>query len=109
VNDETAIASLSALAQDHRLSAYRRLVRAGKTGLSAGAIAEALGIAPSSLSFHLAQLSQAGLVTQERQHRTLIYRADFGAIRALVGFLLENCCEADGCGASATCELEQTL
>ncbi|WFL76003.1 metalloregulator ArsR/SmtB family transcription factor [Altererythrobacter arenosus] len=107
MNDAAAIASLSALAQDNRLAAFRRLVRAGERGMSAGAIAEALGMAPSSLSFHLAQLSEAGLVTQERQHRTIIYRADYSAIYSLVGYLLENCCEADGCGAAALEALEQ--
>lgn len=104
MNDTDAIVALGALAQDHRLATYRQLVRAGKAGMSAGSIAEAISLAPSSLSFHLAQLSQAGLVTQERQHRTIIYRADFAAIDALVGYLLENCCEADGCAASPSKE-----
>lgn len=102
MNDADAIAAFGALAQDHRLATLRQLVRAGKTGMAAGAIAEAIGLAPSSLSFHLAQLSQAGLVTQERQHRTIIYRADFAAIQTLVGYLLENCCEADSCTANPT-------
>ncbi|QKG72363.1 ArsR/SmtB family transcription factor [Erythrobacter mangrovi] len=105
MNDVDAIAAFGALAQDHRLATLRQLVRAGKTGMAAGAIAEAIGLAPSSLSFHLAQLSQAGLVTQERQHRTIIYRADFAAIQTLVGYLLENCCEADGCTADPTKEI----
>ena len=107
MNDESALASLSALAQGHRLATFRRLVRAGERGMSAGAIAQALAMAPSSLSFHLAQLSEAGLVTQERQHRTIIYRANYPAVHALVGYLLENCCEVDGCGAAALEALEQ--
>ena len=100
VNDAEAIAAFAALAQDHRLAAFRKLVRAGETGMPAGAIAEALEIAPSSLSFHLAQLAGAGLVTQERQHRTIIYRADYAAVNTLIGFLLEKCCEADQCDYS---------
>lgn len=70
--------------------------------MAAGAIAEALGVPNSSLSFHLAQLSRAGLVSQERRHRSIIYRADFSATEALVGYLMENCCAGAAC-APATC------
>ena len=73
-----AIQALSALAQEHRLALFRLLVQAGERGLAAGAIADALGVPNSSLSFHLAQLNRAGLVRQERQHRSLIYRANYG-------------------------------
>ncbi|MGZ8284929.1 MAG: ArsR/SmtB family transcription factor [Allosphingosinicella sp.] len=98
-----AISALGALAQEHRLELFRLLVRAGADGMAAGAIAEALGVPNSSLSFHLAQLSRAGLVRQERRHRSIIYRADYEAMNALVGYLMENCCEGGGCGAVAAC------
>src|SRR3546814_9628081 len=65
--------------------------------MAAGAIAEALGVPNSSLSFHLAQLRSAGLIEQERQHRTIIYRANYPAMNALVAYLMENCCAASGC------------
>ena len=98
-----AIAALSALAQEHRLAVFRLLVQAGGDGMAAGAIAEALAIPNSSLSFHLAQLSRAGLIRQERRHRSLIYSADYPAMNALVGYLMENCCAGSGCGADAAC------
>jgi ArsR family transcriptional regulator, arsenate/arsenite/antimonite-responsive transcriptional repressor len=92
----SAVAALGALAQEHRLALFRLLVQAGDKGMSAGAIAEALGVPNSSLSFHLAQLRTAGLILQERQHRSLIYRANYPAMNALVAYLMENCCgEAD--------------
>ncbi len=99
-----AIAALSALAQEHRLALFRLLVQAGEKGLSAGAIAEALGVPNSSLSFHLAQLNRAGLVTQERQHRSLIYRANYQAMNALVAYLMENCCAGAECGSGTARE-----
>ena len=100
-----AVAALSALANEHRLALFRLLVQAGNDGLPAGAIAAALGIPNSSLSFHLAHLHQAGLVTQQRQGRSLIYAADYSATNALVGYLMENCCAgAGGCGPEAACD-----
>ena len=98
---ESAIAALGALAQEHRLALFRLLVQAGDGGMPAGAIADALGVPNSSLSFHLAQLHRAGLVTQERQHRSLIYRADYAAVNALIGYLMENCCGGAGCAPDA--------
>jgi DNA-binding transcriptional ArsR family regulator len=92
------IRALSALAQEHRLAAFRLLVQAGNIGMSAGAIADAVGIAPSSLSFHLAQLTNAGLVTQRRQSRSIIYAADYAAMNALMGYLTDNCCGGVSCG-----------
>ncbi|MEO9633356.1 MAG: metalloregulator ArsR/SmtB family transcription factor [Parasphingorhabdus sp.] len=92
-----AVDALASLAQEHRLSIFRLLVRVGKNGLAAGAIAEKLKIPPSSLSFHLAQLTRADLISQERQSRTLIYRADYAAMNRLVAYLLENCCAGDAC------------
>jgi ArsR family transcriptional regulator len=94
---------LSALAQEHRLALFRLLVQAGEEGLAAGAIAERLGIPNSSLSFHLAQLARAGLVRQERRHRSILYRADYAAMNGLVAYLMENCCGGAGSCAPAAC------
>jgi ArsR family transcriptional regulator, arsenate/arsenite/antimonite-responsive transcriptional repressor len=103
VDSKSAIAALAALAQEHRLALFRLLVQAGEDGMPAGAIAEALGIPNSSLSFHLAQLSRAGLVRQQRQHRSIIYSTDYRAMNALVGYLLENCCAGAECAPDASC------
>ena len=92
-----AIVALGALAGEPRLALFRLLVQAGNDGLPAGVIAEKLGVPNSSLSFHLAQLRGAGLVTQERQHRALIYRANYPAMNALVDYLTENCCSGTDC------------
>jgi DNA-binding transcriptional ArsR family regulator len=101
MDSPAAVAALGALAQEHRLALFRLLVQAGRDGMAAGAIAEALGVPNSSLSFHLGQLSRAGLIAQERRHRSLIYRADFDAMNALVSYLMENCCAGAGCAATA--------
>ena len=99
-----AIEALGALAQEHRLALFRLLVQAGDKGMAAGAIAEALGVPNSSLSFHLAQLRSAGLILQERQHRSLIYRANYPAMNALLAYLTENCCGGADCAPAAACE-----
>ena len=99
-----AVSALSALAQEHRLAAFRQLVQAGEQGLAAGALAERLGIPNSSLSFHLAGLCRAGLVTQERQSRSLIYRADYRAMNGLLAYLMENCCAGADCAPAANLE-----
>lgn len=93
------IRALAALAQEHRLAAFRLLVEAGAEGIPAGVLAERLGVPPSSMSFHLAQLFHAGLVTQRRESRSIIYSADYGAMNALMGYLTENCCGGDPCAA----------
>ncbi len=98
MDEKRAIAALGALAQETRLALFRLLVTAGPEGMPAGSIAEALGVQPSSLSFHLAQLAHAGLVTQRRLGRQLIYAAEYGAMNALLGYLTENCC-----GRNASC------
>ena len=104
---EHVVRALSALAQEHRLALFRLLVQAGPQGLAAGAIAEALGVPASSLSFHLAQLTAVGLIAQRRDGRSLIYTADYGAMNALVGFLMENCCGgAADCAPVAACIAE---
>lgn len=100
---EETIRALAALAQEHRLAAYRLLVQAGPDGIAAGALAQALGVPPSSMSFHLAQLSNAGLVSQRRESRSLIYSADFAAMNGLLGYLTENCCAGAQCGTEAGC------
>jgi DNA-binding transcriptional ArsR family regulator len=91
------IRALGALAQEHRLAAFRLLVQAGEGGLPAGVIAERLGIAPSSMSFHLAALVHAGLIAQRRQSRLIIYTANYTAMNAVVGYLTENCCGGVPC------------
>ena len=104
------IACLSALAQETRLAIYRLLVERGPDGLSAGVVAEKLKLPASSLSFHLAHLTRAGLIVQRRLSRQLFYSADFAAMNDLVGFLTENCCggnaaicaPASSCGPSCT-------
>jgi DNA-binding transcriptional ArsR family regulator len=101
-----AVKSLGALAQEHRLAAYRLLVQAGPVGMPAGSLAEALGVPASSMSFHLAQLLNAGLVTQSRQSRSLIYTADFEAMNGLMAFLTENCCGGQACAPLVPCALE---
>ena len=98
-----AIAALGSLAQEHRLSIFRLLVQAGEEGMPAGAIAETLGVPNSSLSFHLAHLNRAGLITQERRSRSLIYSADYDAMNALVGFLMDNCCSGAACASEPPC------
>jgi ArsR family transcriptional regulator len=99
--DET-IAALAALAHAHRLAAFRMLVEAGPEGLSAGLVADKLGIPPSSLTFHLQQLFRAELITQRRLSRQLIYAANFETMNALLGYLSENCCGAGEEGICAT-------
>ncbi len=98
------ITALSALAQPHRLAAFRALVAAGPQGLAAGEIATLLALPASSLSFHLAQLERAGLIRPTRAGRSIIYAADFAAMSALVAYLTENCCGGEDC-APAEAEL----
>ena len=109
MQSDQVVTALSALAQGHRLAVFRLLVQAGPDGMAAGSIAEALGLANSSLSFHLAQLNQAGLIRQERQGRSLVYSADYGAMNAVVGYLMENCCQGgEACGPETSCAPEPT-
>ena len=97
-----AVEALGALAHEHRLAIYRLLVQAGPEGRPAGVIAEKLGMPASSLSFHLAHLTRAGLIEQRRESRSLIYSADFAVMNGLVGFLTENCCGGASCAPAAT-------
>jgi ArsR family transcriptional regulator, arsenate/arsenite/antimonite-responsive transcriptional repressor len=98
------IEALGALAHEHRLALFRLLVQAGSGGMPAGAIAETLALPNSSLSFHLAHLTRAGLIHQTRQSRSLIYTADYATMNALVGYLMENCCGGAACASDAACD-----
>lgn len=88
-----AVTALAALAQETRLAIFRLLVQAGPEGLPAGAIATRLGAAPATLSFHLSQLSHAGLIRSRRQGRSILYAVDIAAMRDLLGYLSEDCCQ----------------
>ena len=94
---QSALAALAALAQESRLAIFRLLVQAGPGGMAASKIAEHLAIAPSSLSFHLKELSHAHLVTARQDGRFIIYAAQMDSMNALIGFLTENCCGGAPC------------
>ena len=94
-----AVAALAALAQDNRLDVYRLLVQAGPDGMPAGAVAEALDLAPNTLTFHFDRLRVAGLVSVRREGRSMIYAARYEAMNGLIAFLTENCCQ----GGSSAC------
>jgi DNA-binding transcriptional ArsR family regulator len=99
--DEAAtLAALAALAQAQRLRAFRALVVAGPEGLTPGAMAEQLGAGASALSFHLKELSHAGLVSSEPRGRNLIYRANFGRMNGLLAYLTQHCCQGQACEAT---------
>jgi DNA-binding transcriptional ArsR family regulator len=95
MKQKEALAALAALAQDTRLSVFRHLVVAGPEGAAAGEIAGALDVAPPTLSFHLKELEQAGLVTSRRESRSIIYAANYERMRALLSFLMEDCCRGN--------------
>lgn len=101
INDDLsrAVAALGALAQEHRLTVFRLLIEAGKGGLAAGAIADQLGVARSSLSFHLTNLKNAGLIEERRNGRSIIYTANYAAMRTLITYLMTNCCAGDAVDA----------
>jgi ArsR family transcriptional regulator len=92
-----AIAALAALAQDNRLDVFRLLVQAGPEGMAAGAVAQALDLAPNTLTFHFDRLRVAGLVTVRREGRSMIYAAQYDTMNALLGYLTENCCQGRQC------------
>ena len=98
------INALGALAHEYRLAIYRLLIEQGPSGLPAGAIGERVGLVPSSLTFHLQALQRAGLITQLRASRRLIYSADFNAMNELVGYLTDNCCAASGQTCAPQCK-----
>ena len=96
---DSMVDRLAALAQPHRLAVFRLLVAAGPDGRSAGDIAASIGLPAPSLSFHLAHLKRVGLISVVRQGRSLLYATDFAAMRGLVDFLTENCCNGNSCAA----------
>ena len=102
MENKDAVKSLAALAQDTRLSIFRLLVEQGPDGLPAGIIGEQLGLANATLSFHLKELSHAGLLVSRAEGRYLIYSADFEVMNALLAFLTENCCQGNVCAAEDT-------
>ena len=91
------VKALAALAQSSRLEVFRSLVVAGQAGLTPGALSESLGVAPNTLSFHLKELVNADLISQERVGRNLVYRAQFDRMNAVLGFLTQNCCQGQAC------------
>jgi DNA-binding transcriptional ArsR family regulator len=97
MNTKQTLAALSALAQESRLAVFRLLVQTGPDGLAASKIGERLDIAPSSLSFHLKELTHAGLIASRQEGRYVIYSADVGAMNGLIDFLTENCCGGVSC------------
>src|SRR5437867_8624870 len=100
MDGKRVVDALGALAQESRLAVFRLLVRRGPAGLPAGEISERVGVPPTTLSFHLAQLSHAGLVSSRREGRSILYAASYLGMQGLMGFLLENCCQdGAGCGA----------
>ncbi len=100
------VKSLAALAQPIRLQVFRALVVSGESGMTPGTMADGLSIPPNTLSFHLKELANAGLVTQERVSRNIVYRAAYDHMSALLGYLTENCCQGAACAtdpAAAIC------
>ncbi len=95
------VAALAALAQDNRLDVFRLLVQAGPEGMPAGSVADALELAPNTLTFHFDRLRTAGLVTARREGRSIIYAARYQTMDALIAFLTENCCSRVPCAPAA--------
>jgi DNA-binding transcriptional ArsR family regulator len=106
MDTKPALAALAALAQESRLATFRLLVQAGPGGLSATRIADALGVPPSSLSFHLKELTNANLIIPRQEGRFIIYSANFDTMNALLGFLTDNCCGGNSCSpvSNLTCD-----
>jgi ArsR family transcriptional regulator, arsenate/arsenite/antimonite-responsive transcriptional repressor len=103
MENKLAVTILSALAQESRLTIYRTLVQAGPDGMSAGKISETTGIPPSSLSFHLKEMSYARIVNSRQESRYIYYSASFKVMNELLAFLTENCCAGIPCGVDTPC------
>ena len=101
MEEKNVIIALSALAQPYRLRAFRALVLAGQDGLTPGAMAEALAVPAATLSFHLKELVHAGLVSQERSGRNLIYRAEYACMNEVLAYLTAHCCQGQACLSDA--------
>jgi len=97
MEENEVVKALAALAQPVRLQVFRSLVVAGTEGATPGVLAELLSLPASSLSFHLKELVNAGLVTQERISRNLVYRVSFDRMNGLLAYLTENCCQGQAC------------
>lgn len=97
MDTSSAVQKLGALAQETRLAIFRLLVEAGPEGMNAGAIAETVGIPPATLSFHVAQLTRAGLVAARQESRFIYYSTNFAAMDDLIAYLTDNCCQGDQC------------
>ncbi len=102
MEENTAVTALGALAQGQRLRIFRSLVGAGPDGLTPGALGATLGLPGSTLSFHLKELTRAGLVSQARVGRHLIYRPELAAMNDLLAYLTAHCCNGSGCAAPST-------
>ena len=101
MNDIDVVRALAALAQARRLQLFRALVVAGAEGMTPGALSATCEVSPATLSFHLKELLHAGLATQERQGRHLVYRADFSRMNGVLGYLTDNCCQGAPCPLEA--------
>lgn len=104
MESKTAVSSLGALAQESRLAIFRLLVEAGPQGLCVGDIASRLKLAPATLSFHLKELSHAGLVQSRQEGRFIYYAPDFEAMNALIAYLTDNCCGGEPCAVACAPE-----
>ncbi|RJG16681.1 ArsR/SmtB family transcription factor [Massilia cavernae] len=108
MTSDEAIGALAALAQEMRLSVFRYLVTVGPEGISASKIAEHLGVAPSTLSFHLKELTHAGLIAPRQAGRFVMYAANFAKMNELLGFLTENCCGGNPCTPTPAVDCART-
>jgi ArsR family transcriptional regulator, arsenate/arsenite/antimonite-responsive transcriptional repressor len=97
MKEQTVLKALAALSQAHRLRVFRDLVVAGTTGSTPSTIAKRLRVSPATLSFHLKELMNAGLISQERIGRNLVYRANFARMNELLAYLTKNCCQGERC------------
>ncbi|MCB1928675.1 MAG: helix-turn-helix transcriptional regulator [Rhodocyclaceae bacterium] len=102
MEEDAVIKAMSALAHANRLRIFRLLVVAGGAGATPGTIADTLALPAATLSFHLKELLNAGLIGQQRQGRNLIYRADYAQMGALLAYLTDNCCQGEACDQPAT-------
>jgi ArsR family transcriptional regulator len=111
MDSTTAVSALNALANEHRLESFRRLVQAGPGGLTPGTLATAIGISPASMSFHIKDLLRTGLIRPRHEGRKIFYSARFETMNNLIGYLTENCCGGNPCSSVAVpaCADERSL